>query len=256
MPRFRVSIPLLLGLLAVGTAARAAAPYIGVAPKGTPGQAEHTVKSSCSGCHGVHGEAPAPAFPNLAGQSYNYLLKELEDFRSGARQASPMSAMIKGVPKAKGDGNLQNLAAYFAAQKPERGHAGDGFRRSSIEQGRRVFQGGVRARQVPACAACHMQDGTGMAPMAVPALAGQHAAYLEQQLERFAGGKRDNSPGHVMQLIAGRMKKGEMQAVADYLQVLHPRQMPTTYSGVIKESKTDPAPGVPPSAVRAKGESQ
>lgn len=252
MPRIRTSIPLLLGLLAVSAAAPAAAPYIGVTRHGTPDDARDTVGKTCSGCHGMHGVAPVPTFPNLAGQSYNYLLKQLEDFRSGARKAAPMSSMIKTVPKAKHDGNLEDLAAYFSSQKPGHGHKqGAAFDRSTVEQGYRIYQEGDHVNKVPACAACHTRAATGMAPMAVPSLAGQNAAYLSGQLERFARGKRDNSPGHVMQLIAARLDKKQIQAVSAYLQALHPMQLPDTYAALIKDAKKEPVPGVSPSAIRS-----
>lgn len=234
-------------------AALAAAPYLGVTRHGSPAGARDTVKNTCSGCHGMHGMSPVPTFPNLAGQSYNYLLKQLEDFRSGARQAAPMSSMIKTVPKAKGDSNLENLAAYFSIQHPDRSGSRATFARSTLERGYRIYQQGVRAKKVPACAACHMRDGTGMAPMAVPALAGQNAGYLSGQLEAFASGKRTNSPGHVMQLIAARLDKEETQAVAAYLQALRPSQVPSVYAGLVKESQKDPVPGVPPSAIKNAG---
>ena len=46
-------------------------------------QAETTAPAAakvCQGCHGVHGEGNAPAaIPRLAGQSAEYLRKQLED---------------------------------------------------------------------------------------------------------------------------------------------------------------------------------
>lgn len=257
MPR-SLAPPLLLGLLLFSAAASAAAPYLGVTSQGAPKKAGSTVKKTCSSCHGIHGEAAAPAFPNLAGQSYNYLLKELEDFRSGARKASPMSAMIKTVPKSSHDENLRNLAAYFATQKAQAGDTGaHPVAKGTLEQGRRIFQEGIRGEQVPACAACHLQNGTGMAPMAVPALAGQNAKYLIVQLDGFASGKRGNSPHHVMQLIAGRLKEKQIHSVAAYLQVLRPADLPGrgpfSYSAFVKHSHTEPLPGVPGPAVEKQG---
>lgn len=256
MSRFHWSALLLLGFAAFSAAAFGAAPYIGVMSQGKPGDASATVKNTCSGCHGMHGISPVPTFPNLAGQNYNYLLKQLENFRSGARQASPMSSMIKTVPKASGDSNLQNLAAYFSSQKPQPAGTGIAFDSKVIEAGQRVFQQGVAKEKVPACAACHMHNGTGMAPMAVPGLAGQHAGYLAAELKRFASGKRDNSPGHVMQLIAARLNQKQIQAVADYLQVLNPAEVPSTYAALTGEAGKGPVPGVPASAVKHGGESK
>src|SRR5271163_1910647 len=56
-------------------------------------RAEPTAPTSaavCQGCHGVHGEGNAPAaIPRLAGQSAEYLAKQLEDYASSDR-ANPV----------------------------------------------------------------------------------------------------------------------------------------------------------------------
>jgi cytochrome c553 len=70
---------------------------------------------------------------------------------------------------------------------------------------------------VPACAGCHSPDGAGI-PAQYPRIGGQHEEYLDAQLQAFGSGARDNSPQ--MMAIAGRLKDGEMKAVADYLQGL------------------------------------
>ena len=255
MPRMSMPSAVLIALLAISGSAAAAAPYIGVAPQGQTDAAKSVVRNTCSGCHGMHGHAVSPTFPNLAGQNYNYLLKQLEDFRSGAWHASPMSGMVKTVPRAKNDQNLKNLAAYFSAQTPDRTSGGGSkLDKSLLAHGHRIFEQGVRKENVPACAACHMQNGTGIAPMAVPRLAGQNAKYLAQQLDQFASGKRSNSPHRVMHLIAGRLGADEIHAVSAYLQDLRPPRMPgagpSTYAALVRQAQRDPVPGIPPAAIR------
>jgi cytochrome c553 len=46
------------------------------------------------------------------------------------------------------------------------------------------------------CAACHRAHGWGDGPREIPALAGQHEAYLIEQLTRFASGERPGSVLH------------------------------------------------------------
>ena len=238
--------------MVMSSPAIAAAAYLGVAPHGDAQAALHIVHGTCAACHGADGNSVSSAFPNLAGQNYNYLLKQLEDFRSGARKAAPMNTMIKTVPQAKGDQNLKDIAAYFSTRKLKGETPGNGqgnVSKKTIEKGYRIYVGGIAKEKVPACSACHVADGLGIAPMAVPALAGQHAAYVLSQLKAFAGGQRHNSPNHVMGTIAGRMKETEMKAVADYVELMEPKLIigrgPKGYNSYVKAQDETVVPGIP-----------
>lgn len=236
--------------------AHAAAPYLGVAPQGSATTGANDV-AVCSSCHGQYGNSLAPNFPNLAGQNYNYLLKQLENFRSGARKNATMSSMIQTVPKAPDDANLKDIARYFSSQKPNpKANANAATPKVPIavaEKGYRIYQQGLPGQRVPACSACHMPSGLGNAPMAVPALAGQHATYVDSQLNLFASGKRTNSAGHVMATIARRMRPGQRQAVAAYVEVLDPKLIagvgPRDYADYVKALSSQKVPGVLASAL-------
>lgn len=65
----------------------------------------------CQTCHGLDGMAKIPEAPNLAGQNDIYLVKALNDYRSGARKNDMMSLV---APTLK-DQDIEDLAAYFAA---------------------------------------------------------------------------------------------------------------------------------------------
>jgi len=67
----------------------------------------------CAACHGANGTAPNPVWPNLAGQNAPYLVKQLKDFKSGARKDPIMSP--QAMPLSVQD--MENLAAYFASLK-------------------------------------------------------------------------------------------------------------------------------------------
>jgi cytochrome c553 len=67
----------------------------------------------CAACHGPNGHAVAPETPNLAGQDEDYLVQQLKDFRSGARQNETMSVIAKPL----GDTEIANLAEYFSSLK-------------------------------------------------------------------------------------------------------------------------------------------
>jgi cytochrome c553 len=66
---------------------------------------------ACQTCHGMDGAAKIPEAPNLAGQSEIYLIKSLQDYRSGARKNEMMSIVVQSLK----DQDIADLAAYFAA---------------------------------------------------------------------------------------------------------------------------------------------
>jgi len=69
--------------------------------------------AKCATCHGATGIAPG-SNPNLAGQKEAYLAKAMKDYRDGRRKDPMMGMMMTGLS----DGDIADLAAYFAAQKP------------------------------------------------------------------------------------------------------------------------------------------
>ncbi|MGR8935232.1 MAG: c-type cytochrome [Gammaproteobacteria bacterium] len=65
----------------------------GDAALATVGAEKYTM---CSGCHGAKG-AGNGVFPRLAGQHPAYLLTQLKNFKSGARQGGPMAAITANL---------------------------------------------------------------------------------------------------------------------------------------------------------------
>jgi len=66
--------------------------------------------AACAGCHGADGVSKAPIYPNLKGQKEAYLVKQLKNFKSGARKDPTMNAMAKPLS----DADMANIAAYFS----------------------------------------------------------------------------------------------------------------------------------------------
>ena len=67
----------------------------------------------CAACHGPDGNSTNPLWPNIAGQHAPYMVKQLKDFKSGARKDPVMSP--RAMPLS--DQDIENVAAYFASQK-------------------------------------------------------------------------------------------------------------------------------------------
>ncbi len=71
--------------------------------------------ATCAACHGSDGHAvPQSAIPGLAGLPAGYLVEQMKAFRDGSRSATVMNQLAKGYS----DAQVEQLAAFFAAQKP------------------------------------------------------------------------------------------------------------------------------------------
>lgn len=166
----------------------------------------------CVACHGTDGNSPASANPSIAGQHPEYLAKQLRDFKSidGAEPARP-SALMAGFAAALSDEDIRNVSAYYASQKLTPTTARE---KDLAELGQKIYRGGIAAKGVPACAACHGPTGAGI-PVQYPQLSGQHAEYTATQLTAFRQGDRTNNLQ--MSQIAAQMSDVEIRAVSDYI---------------------------------------
>jgi cytochrome c553 len=194
------------------TSAFANAPAATPASKGDPKAAETIVNQVCAGCHGVDGNSAAATNPSLAGLNPEYINKQLNDFKSGARKNAIMSGMVASLSQQ----DMLNLAAYFSAQQPKPGTAKD---QQLALIGQKIYRGGVLGAGVPACASCHGPQGKGI-PIQFPRLAGQHSEYVYTQLNAFRLGERSNDGAKMMRTIAAKMTDADMRAVASYIQGL------------------------------------
>jgi cytochrome c553 len=166
----------------------------------------------CGACHGADGNSPAAMFPKLAGQNEAYLVKQLNDIKSGTRSVVEMTGLLDAMT----DQDLADIAAYYAKQAGTVGHAA----KDLVEQGQKIYRGGIANKGVAACTACHTPTGEGMAQAGFPAIGGQHAAYTEKQLKMFRNGERNNDPQGMMRDIAAKLSDAEIKAVSSYIQGL------------------------------------
>ena len=161
----------------------------------------------CAACHGADGNSGTPAYPKLAQQHPEYLVKQLQEFKSDKRN----NAVMKGFASALSDEDMKNIAYWVSAKKAKPGFAKE---KELVSLGERIYRGGIADRQVPACAGCHSPNGAGI-PAQYPRLSGQHAEYAASQLVSFRDGIRKNSLQ--MSQIAAKMNDREIKAVSDYI---------------------------------------
>ena len=170
-------------------------------------RAKKIVGGVCFVCHGAEGESSSEVFPRLAGQHWEYIAKQLENFKSGKRKSTAMADM---VAKLTAD-EMVALGKFFEKQT----HAPEPPKDKGLAAvGQFIYHQGNKYSGLAACASCHGPEAKGTSSL--PRLAGQFAAYTETQLKQFNQRERTNDNA-VMHAIASKMTPLEMAAVAEYL---------------------------------------
>ena len=185
--------------------AQANAPQAAAKPDLAKGEASYG--AVCATCHGADGNSGSPANPKLAQQHPEYLVKQLQEFKSGKRA----NAIMSGMSASLSDQDMKNIGAWLGTQKAKPGFAKD---KELVALGERIYRGGLADRNIAACAGCHSPNGAGI-PAQYPRLSGQHADYTASQLVSFRDGVRKNSLQ--MSQVAAKLNDREIRAVSDYI---------------------------------------
>lgn len=167
--------------------------------------------AACGACHGAGGNSAITTNPKLAHQHPEYLVKQLQEFKSGKRA----NAVMSGMAATLSEDDMKNVAAWLSTREAKHGFAKD---KELVALGEKIYKGGIADRQIAACAGCHSPTGAGI-PSQYPRLSGQHQDYTTAQLTAFRGGVRNNSTQ--MTMIAAKLNDKEIQAVSDYIAGLH-----------------------------------
>lgn len=175
-----------------------------------PGKA--IVMQVCVACHTETGNSLVPIYPRIAGQIPEYMIKQIKDFKSGARQNAIMQPMVANLSEE----DIRLVADYFSRQtlKPEAPQNAE-----LVTIGKTIYRSGIKTKNLAACMACHGPDGKGVRAL-YPQVKGQYAQYLVAQLKSFRSEERQNDPERIMRDLAGKMSDREIEAVAQYMSSL------------------------------------
>lgn len=168
---------------------------------------EEIVQAKCLICHGAEGESSSPAFPRLAGQNANYMVRQLNDYKSGRRKSSTMQPMVEDLSEA----DFKALGVFFAS-RPTHIHEVADPELAAV--GLYIFKHGNPDSGVASCASCHGANAHGTESL--PRLAGQHAQYTLNQLKQFNKRERTNDNA-VMHGIASKLTELEAKGVSSYI---------------------------------------
>lgn len=157
---------------------------------------------ACVACHGQYGISSNPEWPNLAGQHAEYLAIQIKAFRDGSRSNPVMAPFVSGLT----DTNIIELAQYYSTQAPAAAANGD----PALVAAGESLSG--------YCKACHGMAGKPVADE-WPVLAGQHAPYLQKQMQAYKNSTRVNP---LMQAAMAHLGDAEFAALAAYYSQLAP----------------------------------
>jgi cytochrome c553 len=167
----------------------------------------------CKTCHGLSAQGYRGWFPmpRLAGQQPQYLENQLRAFIE-RRRTNPVMANVAHVLS---PAMVSSLATHFRGLDPK---PLGGAPRGSQAIGKRIYEEGLPESNVPACAACHGNDGKGQNE--IPRLAGQLYEYTVGQLTGWAkvrgrGSAVDTSA--IMAPTAHNLSRSQVEAVAAYV---------------------------------------
>ena len=172
----------------------------------------------CSSCHGPNGNSTNPEWPRLAGQSAVYIAEQLRLFKSGVRN----NPIMKPLAGTLSDQDISDVAVYYQAQTVTGLEADPSFWKAGSD----LYRRGDKARNIPACIACHGPAGRGNLAAGYPALRAQESVYVAKQLSDYASGARYTGtnvtaadPNSVMMLtIAKRLTPDDIRNLASYVQ--------------------------------------
>ncbi len=158
-----------------------------------------------------------PVWPNLSGQHKDYLLKQLQNIKTGhARNVAVMQAMLAPLTET----DLAAMADYYSMQPISIGMTPKKY----LKRGEQLYRGGDFTKQITACIACHGPGGEGNGQAGFPVVSGQYAAYTIQQLQAFKTGVRKNDLNDIMRDISKQLNDEDIQALAYYMQGLYPTE--------------------------------
>ncbi|KFN46972.1 c-type cytochrome [Arenimonas metalli] len=101
-----------LRLLAASALLALAAPAFAAGPVGNIAAGQEKSKT-CASCHGATGnESLDDTYPKLAGQHPEYLVRALQEYKSGKRK----NAIMAGFAGALSDEDINDLAAFYGSQ--------------------------------------------------------------------------------------------------------------------------------------------
>ena len=154
---------------------------------------------SCAHCHGTDGNSTSSAYPSLAGQTREYLYRQIKAFKEGQRKNAMMSPAVVVLS----DQDMQELAEYFADQV---------LVRSTAKTDPGIVAQGKKIASEAQCVACHQPNFKGLNEF--PRVSRQKYPYIVKQLKDYRDGTRASD---LMGPTVKNLTDEQIEALAQYL---------------------------------------
>ncbi len=188
---------------------------------------EATGVPACSGCHMPDGMGSDDlGTPRLAGQIFQFIVKQLEDYATDKREDTVMFIMNANAKGLTSQERL-DVAAYISEWQHDRETVdasvsnlatlkANGVEVGETYLGKAIVNHGIAEKSVAACRSCHDYNGRGVEPM-FPMIGQQKYTYLVAQMKQWRDGVRTNDPQAAMRNVAKNMSDEDIHNVAAYL---------------------------------------
>lgn len=168
--------------------------------------ADDEIAELCFECHTADNSTPDPIIPKLIGQKKEYLLKEINSFRSGRRNDTTMIDIFSSL---KDDEKLHEIIEFFSSRPVMSGtYRYD----STVAKGESLYF----ERH---CQFCHGDNGkvkNTFIPGA-PIIGGQNSEYLYKTLLELRNGTRPTDKYGLMKRSLMQLSSDEIEAISVYL---------------------------------------
>ncbi len=163
--------------------------------KADPASAGKAAAAGCAGCHGETGISNAAGMPSLVGLDPKYLIASVKAYKNGQRKHDMMKTLVSALS----DAELDNIALFYALQKPGKAKTPSPGNQAAGKSA------------AVACAGCHGEGGvsTGSAP----SLAGQEAQYFAAAMQGYKDGSRGDA---AMKAPAASVDESAVKNLAAY----------------------------------------
>jgi len=168
----------------------------------------------CVTCHTLSGNSVVSAWPKLAEQHTDYMIKQLFEFKKGKdgdRFDPTMFGMLQGI----NENELLELSEHFSKQVLEKSKIK--VDEKQFEFGKNIYINGYKETKTVGCYGCHGIDGTGNKLANFPSLKWQHKEYLVTQMKKFKSSDRSNDVNSIMRDVVSTMSDEQINAVASYI---------------------------------------
>ncbi len=208
-------------------ATAAATPAAAPAAPADPGAALYTAKG-CNACHGAEGRTPImPSYPKVASLPEPYILNQLKDIKSGARNNGQTAAM-KGIMAAVSDEDMKVIAAWLsalpraAAATPAApvAAAPAAAPAPAVAPAAPAADPGAALYTSKGCSACHGAEGKAPIMTTYPKVAALPEPYIINQMKDIKSGARNNGQTAAMKGLMATVSEEDMKAIAGWLSKL------------------------------------